>query len=295
MNELVLHAKVKILLDQYTTHPPHALVIFGSEGSGKLAIALQLSRQLLNLMSTADVMAYPYLTVVKPADDKHSLGIEAIRELQHLAALKLPNSSILRLIIIPDSQMLTSEAQNALLKLLEEPPANTHFILTATDEQGLLPTIRSRTQRLTLQQPSKTQLEQFYEGAGYETAGIQRAYLMSGGLPGLMHAILANQHHPLIQAAQTARQLLQSSQFERLCAVDALCKHKDEALQMLVILRHMAQAAIDQTAHAHLEPEASTKRLKQWHKVLQASYDAEQAYAVSAQAKLTLTNLMLCL
>ena len=65
---------------------------------------------------------------------------------------------------------------------------------------------------------------------------------------------------------------------------------------MLLVLRHMSQAAIEQSAQAaQIDYGAGNKRLKQWHKVLQASFDAEKAYAVSAQAKLVLTNLMLAL
>lgn len=55
-----------------------------------------------------------------------------------------------RLIWIEEANLLTIPAQNALLKLLEEPPGNTHFYLTCSSASSLLPTIRSRAQLVSL-------------------------------------------------------------------------------------------------------------------------------------------------
>lgn len=72
-----------------------------------------------------------------------SLGIEDIRNWQKTLFLK-PVKSKTKAVIINHAEKLTREAQNACLKILEEPPENTQIILLATTEQNFLPTILSR-------------------------------------------------------------------------------------------------------------------------------------------------------
>lgn len=299
MDNLALHPQTAAQLRRFIQYPTHALLLIGPEGSGKYHLALEAASSLLDLADYTQVTSYPYAKFVVPEKDKSSIGIEAIRELQHFALLKVPSKADgqpnRRFIIIPEANSLTIEAQNALLKLLEEPPRDTHFILTASGAQAMLPTVRSRVQTVAVHRPSRVSLEQHFAAAqhgSHDVKAIQQAYFMSGGLPGLMHALLNNNdNHPLKEASQIARQLLQAGQFERLCRVDELSKKRSETLQVLLVLRHMSIAAIEQGAQTG--GEAGTKRIVQWHKVLQASYDAEKAYGVSAQAKLVLTKLML--
>ncbi len=78
--------------------------------------------------------------IKKPAA---SIGIEDVRQLFSKLYLK-PLRSPIKAVIVKDAQLLTPEAQNALLKVLEEPPAQTMVLLTADTEDALLPTIRSR-------------------------------------------------------------------------------------------------------------------------------------------------------
>lgn len=297
MEELLLHPASRQQLDRFAAHPSHAIALVAPSGSGKRTIARAISARLLNVNSLEAADDYPYLKVIEPEADKTSIGIEAVRELQHFTSLTLPKQSgqtAWRIIQIFEAQGMGHEAQNALLKLLEEPPAHTVFILTVQSAQQLLPTIRSRLQQINLNRPSKPAIEQFYLDKGYSTADIASAYFLSGGLPGLMSALLSDSEHPLKQTVALARQLLQMNQFERLCLVDGLSKKKPEALQLIFVLQHMAQAAIEQASGKAIAANVSAEKpLRQWHKVLRACYDAEQSYSVSAQAKLTLTHLML--
>lgn len=78
-----------------------------------------------------------------------SLKIEAVRQLQHALSLtSTTNQTQYHLIL--EAQNLTLPAQQALLKTLEEPPANTQIILTADKKNSLLPTILSRVSLLIL-------------------------------------------------------------------------------------------------------------------------------------------------
>jgi hypothetical protein len=293
MSQPVLHQLTGRQLRHVISRPPHALLLIGPAGCGKRFLAEHTARQLLDLPADSELSSYAYFKTITPEKDKSTIGIEAVRDLQQFVKLKLPTDKPWRIITICDAGNLTTEAQNAILKLLEEPPERTLFILTAVSPQAVLPTIRSRVQQLTVHLAPQPDIITYFEDQGYAQAQVQQAYMMSGGLPGLMYALLEQQEHPLKSAVQTARKLLQSTQFERLCFVDELSKMKPETLQLLFVLQHMARAAITQGAKA--QDGSATKRIKQWHKIQAAAYEAERAYSVSGQAKLTLTNLMLSL
>lgn len=74
-----------------------------------------------------------------------SIKIKQVRELQRLLSLK-PYSGKYKIAIIPEAHLMTTEAQNALLKTLEEPSGQAILILTSPSEFLLLPTIISRCQ-----------------------------------------------------------------------------------------------------------------------------------------------------
>lgn len=83
-----------------------------------------------------------------------SIGIEVIKRMQNKLFLK-PIKSENKLVIIEDAQLLTTEAQNALLKVLEEPPAHTLIMLATETKEALLPTIISRCQIIHLEETAK--------------------------------------------------------------------------------------------------------------------------------------------
>jgi replication-associated recombination protein RarA len=94
------------------------------------------------------------ITIVDKENAKkatQSIGIEDIKAIQEKIFLK-PIISKDKLIIIEDAQLLTPEAQNALLKVLEEPPANTIIMLCTETKETLLPTILSRCQIIELEE-----------------------------------------------------------------------------------------------------------------------------------------------
>lgn len=85
----------------------------------------------------------------------NSIGIDEIRQLEHILALK-PHSYPPKVAIIEEGEKLTPEAQNALLKTLEEPPRQTVVILASQNMEVFQPTLISRCQIIQL--PSKPQI-----------------------------------------------------------------------------------------------------------------------------------------
>lgn len=122
---------------------PHALLFAGSRGTGKTTIARIFAREL----GADEVDVYEI-------DAASNRGIDDIRELKE-AAYTLPYKSEKKVYIIDEVHMLTKEAFNALLKILEEPPAHVVFILATTEIEKLLDTILSRCQVFTFRAPSR--------------------------------------------------------------------------------------------------------------------------------------------
>jgi len=190
MKDLALHDTTRVQLEYFLRSPAHALLLVGPDGIGKTAIAEALILELLGL-ADGELHRYPHFLYLQPDGD--SISIEAIRQLQKFLQLKTAGTRPLRrAILIEHAQGLTTEAQNAYLKLLEEPPADTLMILTADTPRALLPTILSRLQAITVRAPGEAQLESLLQSSHKDDAARRQAYFMSGGLPGLLTALLAD-------------------------------------------------------------------------------------------------------
>lgn len=283
MNDLIIHPKTDQHLAAFVERPSHAVLIVGPAGSGKMTMAISLAESVLALEKNR-LNTYGYSKTLSPVDDK-AIGIDVIRELEQFLSLKVPiDRAINRTVIIENSHKLTVEAQNALLKLLEEPPLGTVIILTASHSQSLLPTIRSRVQTINLAKPEKQQIDTYFSGQKYQSDDIRRAYSVSGGLPGLMSSMLGDEEHPLTVSTEWARKLLAQTLYERLLVVDELSKQRQLAVDTTYILKQMAHVSL-QTA--------SGKSAIKWRSILKASYDANEGLSGNGNAKLILTKLML--
>lgn len=78
-----------------------------------------------------------------------SLGIDTARRLKEFLSHK-PVRAIIKTAVVADGDVLTHEAQNALLKICEDPPTNSRIILIVKNEENILPTLRSRFQKIYL-------------------------------------------------------------------------------------------------------------------------------------------------
>lgn len=140
---------------------PHALLIEGAKGSGRRTLARLIAR---SAVCTGDgerpcgicsgcqkAMAGVHPDVSEYGGDgtARSFHLETVLAMRDEAYL-LPNEAPRRVFILAGAQAMTERAQNALLKILEEPPSHVLFLLTCENRTQLLSTIRSRTAVLTL-------------------------------------------------------------------------------------------------------------------------------------------------
>lgn len=280
MTKILLHPATRHDIDSFVLKPSHALLICGLEGSGKRTVADFVAAAVLDI-EPQKLISYPYYHEIT---SKGSIGIEQIRGLQALLHLKtVGKRAIRRVIIVEEAQAMTAEAQNALLKSLEEPPKDTLIVLLATRSQLLLPTVVSRTTQITIKTPSKDAASEFFSIAGDE---FERAFVLSDGRIGLLKALLTDvSEHVLRKAIDDAKVLLQQSSYERLLSVNQLVTDKDALSRLLAALKQTAVAAMKRAQHE--------KDVMRWYRVLSQSHRAEQLLESSANSKLVLTELML--
>ncbi|MBQ8741081.1 MAG: hypothetical protein IJY79_05985 [Clostridia bacterium] len=133
---------------------PHAIMIEGESDKSNLDLSLYIATAAVCSGDTApcgvckdchlaEVGSHPDITRVSALDGKKFLSVAQIRELRADAFVKA-HSAEKRVFIIEDAHRMNEQAQNALLKVLEEPPANVVFILLVPSKTMLLDTIISR-------------------------------------------------------------------------------------------------------------------------------------------------------
>lgn len=88
-------------------------------------------------------------------DEKKTIGIDSVRELKYFLWQK-PINSKYRLAIVEGAENLTPEAQNAVLKIVEEPPESALIIFISNIEDNLLPALNSRLQKIYFSRPAAT-------------------------------------------------------------------------------------------------------------------------------------------
>lgn len=152
----------------------HAYLFTGPEGVGRQTLAVNFA-QALNCTNPPQpgefcgncrdcrqlaALYHPDLSLLLPGDGHKDILIDQVRALQHTLALS-PYSGAYRIALLPDFQRATTQAANALLKTLEEPPDRVILLLTATSPEVLLPTIVSRCEVIRLR-PASIQATQEY-------------------------------------------------------------------------------------------------------------------------------------
>lgn len=150
-----------------TNRVVHAYLFAGHRGTGKTTTARILAKALncvtgptptpCNQCPNCLAIGGGYSVDVIEIDAASNRGIEEIRELRERIRLT-PTEGRSKVYIIDEAHMLTSEAANALLKTLEEPPAHAVLVLVTTEPHRLPPTILSRCQRFDFRRVSRQEL-----------------------------------------------------------------------------------------------------------------------------------------
>ena len=222
---------------------PHAVLIEGESGLGKTTLANFLCGAVFCESEAAPCGKctscrlfgsgnHPDLTVVEPEKDRKTISVRAVREIVAAAAI-LPQKAEKHIFLIDCAESMTVEAQNALLKVLEEPPESVMFILTCNSRAELLTTVVSRCTILTLSPvDSKTAEEYISSRVKKEPQEVSDAVAEARGNIGAALAILRSKSASAAQErAKEFTEIMQNgSQYELLKLLLPLEKSRPKTL-----------------------------------------------------------------
>lgn len=166
---------------------PHALLIDGPSGSGKMTFAIEIASA-LNCENKADQTRplpcgrcnacrrihegeFTDVKILKRVDGKATIGVSQIKDFRSDMYLSATESGF-KVYIIDEAEKMTPEAQNALLIILEEPPKNVVIMLLASGTDSILTTIKSRTQYVTTSRFTTDKLAEYLEEKSAEARSL---------------------------------------------------------------------------------------------------------------------------
>lgn len=155
---------------------PHAILIEGESGTGKRTLSRYIAKAAVcggenppcgkcRSCHIADIGSHPDISSISPEDGKKNITVGQIRLLRNEAYIK-PHMASKRVFIIDRADTMNEQAQNALLKVLEEPPESVIFILTAQSKTALLDTVISRCTLLSLYPPEASAATEYIKSTG---------------------------------------------------------------------------------------------------------------------------------
>ncbi len=172
----------------------HTYIFFGEPQVGKFLCAKTLANYLEKGVWVEPVHTLQETLIVdmtQQEDDSEesaeSIGIATARRVAYFLHQQ-PALSPYRVVIIRDGEWLTDQAQNALLKTLEEPPEHSVIILIATDSSAFLPAVASRAQKIYFKTLSNEQMLDFCDRSGIikDTNLVQKSFGRIGRLQSLL-------------------------------------------------------------------------------------------------------------
>ena len=224
---LVLHPSSKIKLQSIQHELPGSVLITGEIGVGLGTIA--------RYVAGKDLSA-----ILEPKDSKgesnHATGTIDVETIRGLYDHTRSKQTRRRIIIIDDADRMSRGAQAAFLKLLEEPTPHTHFILTSHSPQRILPTVRSRTQRIAIEPITQGQTTSLLDSLGVtdRKTRLQLEYI-AAGLPAELSRLTTDSAYFETRAKimSDTRTFLTGSAYAKLCIVHAYQQNKNAALRLI--------------------------------------------------------------
>ena len=230
---------------------PHAFIIEGEEGSGRHTLARMIAAAAVcedenapcgNCRVCDLVLRDGHSDVLTYAPEGATFKIDTVREIRDNAYV-MPIEAKRKVNILIDCDKMNEPAQNAFLKVLEEPPEFMVFILITQNAQSLLTTVRSRCVTLTVQNPDLDDAADYIKlQTGKPDADIKEALENAHGNIGKAMAMLDGTASEAVEAAKVYFESFKNR--DRVEALKVMSKFEKDRLgfmSLLVELRLMAQ------------------------------------------------------
>lgn len=241
-----------LLNDFVSDKVSHAYMLIGDNGSGKYTLANAFSQLLLCEAPHGTVpcgkcaccsyfeslAAHPNVTVVSP-ENKASIGIKDIRDMSD-GVYTAPYMGSKKVYIIRNAEKMTQQAQNALLKVIEEPPEHALFFLLSASRYAMLATVISRCRTLSMTPYSEHSLKNIIFEKNPELLPEQANTLIgrSQGNPGRLISFLSDDGTFRNAVLSSAEALIENNMETVLDSVQNIDSRED-ALKFIYILNEI--------------------------------------------------------
>lgn len=244
MDDIVLHAKTRQNFERITANLPHALVVEGASGTGVRTVAEQLAK---SMESPLLVIEPKKMVNGQPVVDmkEGNIIIDDIRLLYEQTRSRQPGNQVY--IFDTGERSMTTAAQNAFLKLLEEPRQGLYFIIATHQYDQLLPTIVSRSQRLPLLPVSAQQTSQLIESLGIDdTTKKARLAFVGRGLPALIRRLAADTklYESRVAIMGDAKTMIGGAGFEKAVVIHKYRDNRADAVTLLDDMNHQLSVIV---------------------------------------------------
>ncbi|HSX48450.1 MAG TPA: hypothetical protein VLF41_03050 [Candidatus Nanoarchaeia archaeon] len=289
----LLHPKVTEQLETVLANPSSAYIFYGSSHIGKSATTGWLAQRFNckgdetgKCANCRAIASGNYPDFVRVTPDGQSIGISQIHELQETMSLMRYYQAGRRVVVIEQADKLTIEAQNSLLKLLEEPPEKTTLILVTDQLMALLPTIRSRCQAVHFANPDLRSTQDFLsKHLGLPGNQVEELIQLSEGKLGL--AISLSQDADALElrrrTAADCKASLDAKPFQRLLTAAKLSESPEQAVIFI-------ESLTDELRHRLRQSDGHENR---WSQALEAVERFERWRAANVGLKPALEGLLL--
>ncbi len=226
MPEVVMHPSSERQIDSVIKNMPSALLLVGPDGVGLRTIA----EMIVKKSGFEKTVVLPERQEVVDVE-RGTITVQSIRHLYEVTKTKGVN----RLIIIDSVERMGVVAQNAFLKLLEEPNDFTHFVLLAHNTSTLLPTILSRVQKIDIRPVSKMQSEKLLDNLNVtDQARRTQLLFIAEGLPAEIVRLTDEGHFTNRSAiVRDARDFVTGNTYDRAVVAHKYRDNRSEALLLI--------------------------------------------------------------
>lgn len=235
----------------------HSFILCGEKGIGKKTLAHHLAKQILcqkgngkacgvcKSCRMAENNAHPDLITLSPSGKSGNFKADDLRPIISDATVTA-NEGIYKVYILPDFDKAQAVAQNIMLKVVEEPPKNVIFIMTATSREGILQTVLSRSITLSLENAKPDEAIDAIVDSGYPIDEAKKAVETVGTNIGACLDFLSSDKDgtPYDSVKSIADAIIKADKYLLLKELSSLDKDRALCLSVLSLLEGVVRDAI---------------------------------------------------